>query len=306
MKKWIAGMLAVLLLLSGALAAAQESEGLTDAEIQESMKTREEEEPQTLSSGIGLVAELLQNEDVRGLLQIQDVKDLMNEGVVRILIWMLQNRSVTMKILKELGIGKEDRNCIGKIWDSAERIRDAKKSWLETEKGRELLVNLEILKNDPEISELLGSFSEMFTSEEIVTILKELGSAAQKAAAQEPPDDTAAQTAPELQINRTSFTGRLLVELLVALGRSEWAQKYLPMLLNNEALNRVLIILSEENELTMAISQEYNTLVSDPEIYDFAGRTLRAVTDLVREMVSKPEETVPGEETNTGSEEDAP
>ena len=130
MKKWIAGMLAILLRQSGTLAAAQESQGLTDAEIQESMKTREEEKPQTLSSSFRLVAQLLQNEDVRGLLQIQDVKDLMNEGAFKILLWMLQNRSVTMKILKELGVGKEDRKCIGKIWDSAERIWAAKNSWL--------------------------------------------------------------------------------------------------------------------------------------------------------------------------------
>ena len=305
MKKWVAGMLAVLLLLSGTLAAAQESEGLTDAEIQEAMITREEES-ETLSSSIRLMAELLQNEDVRSLLQIQDVKDLMNEGAFKVLIWMLQNRSVTMKILKELGVGKKDRDCIGKIWDSAERIRDTKKTWLKTEKGRELLTNLEILKNDPEVAEAANSFSEMINSDDAAAVIKAMGSTARKAASEELPANAVPQNAADLQTERASFTGSLLAELLRVLGNSEWAQKYLPMLLKNEALNRALVILSEDNELNGAIRQEYNTLANDPEIYDFAGRTLRTVADLFRQMGSKPDEPVPAEGTNTGSEEDVP
>ena len=160
MKRWIAGIMAAVLLAACTPAGAGEAPAGKSG---------------TLAENLGFLREMADNEDVRSLIQIQDVQDLMTEVVAQVVIWMVQNRPVTMDILAELGVGETDLRCIGRIWDSAERIRDAWQAYFETEDGRRLAAEMEAAQRDPEIQEALDNFLDMCTCEDISGISAAIG-----------------------------------------------------------------------------------------------------------------------------------
>ena len=174
MRKWIAGTLAALLLLTGGPAAAWEDTREENSGTAELLRT---------------AVKLLQDEDVRNLLRLQDVKALLGEGVFRTLAWMLRNRPVTMQILEELGAGEEELRCVGKIWDSAERIEGTVQAWLDRVENRQLKADLEAMKADPEFPELLNRIARALRPEGDPEQIPDRIIGILESTAQEGPDD---------------------------------------------------------------------------------------------------------------------
>ena len=103
MKKWLAVLLSVMILFSGSLCLAESTEPKENADIQETVVSVEGESLGTLSENIRFLKDLAQNKEVRELLGMEEVKTVTSEIIWRVLIWLYQNRPVTMKILAELG-----------------------------------------------------------------------------------------------------------------------------------------------------------------------------------------------------------
>ena len=118
MKRWLAALLAVALLFSGGTVLAENANSRDIVDIQESMSSREGETVGTLAENILFLMEALQKEEIRSLLKMEDVQDILSEVVYRVLAWLVENRPVTMKILAELGVVESDLRCIEKLWDS--------------------------------------------------------------------------------------------------------------------------------------------------------------------------------------------
>ena len=156
MKKWLAVLLSVMILFSGSLCLAESTEPKENADIQEAVVSVEGESLGTLSENIRFLKDLAQNEEVRELLGMEEVKTVTSEIIWRVLIWLYQNRPVTMKILAELGVKESDRRCIEKLWDSADRIGEALMNHSQTEDGRQLQAEAEAVKNDPDIYDANG------------------------------------------------------------------------------------------------------------------------------------------------------
>lgn len=123
MKRRLAAVLAGMVLFSCAAAPAEDI-GRDTVDIQESLVTREYTDA-TLEDHFLQLALLVQKDEVRNLLKIEDVSTIATEVVWKVLVWMWHNRPVTMKILVEFGVSEPDLRNVEKLWDSAERIIDA-------------------------------------------------------------------------------------------------------------------------------------------------------------------------------------
>lgn len=310
MKRWITGLLAAVLLLAGCTAAAEGGYGMTDAEIQESMETREGETLGTLSENLGLVRELFRDEEFVSLFRIEDVKEITNEVIVKVAEWMLENRPVTMKILKEFGVDDEDIDCVGKLWDSADRISEAQRAFNETDEGRKLQADIEALKTDPEIAESLENFMTMITSDELHSLISTIFDTLRSGGREQPATDQAAENTqadgPAAGLNGTTFTGGLVIALLDNLAKSEWARDSVPALAENKNLQNVLNDLAESTVLDEALRKELMTIADDPDITAFLERTVENVLLLLNEWTEFATDEAPEEENETISEEAAP
>ena len=290
MKRWIAAILAAILLLTGSLAAADGTGGLIDIETQEAPQPREGITVGTLIKDLRFLVEMTQNEDVRNLFQLQDVKDLMNEGVFRVLVWLAENRPVTMKILVELGVGESELHCIEIIWDSVERIESAWQRLTETEDGKQLLAELDAVRNDPEIQESVIRFWAVVTSDEVAGILDVFWNSVIEDGISKTSEGVWAKEALERQLDRTTFTGGLLIQLLEFTEESEWAQESIPELLNNENLWHLLVHLAEDNELYRVIREELRILSEDAEIKALLEQTIQELAALYQQMLNDPDQ----------------
>ena len=306
-KRLLAGFLAGLILFS--CAAASGEDGIRDTvEIQESLVSREDDTDATLEDHLLLMWNLMQEKEVRNLLQIEDVQVITSEVLAKVLIWMIRNRPVTMKILTEFGVAEEDRRCIGTIWDSAERIQAAINQYLETEDGKSLADEFTVLKDDPEFREALEQFMAMLSSDEVrslIASLTEPETSGTKAAHGAGPLE---QIALDRALDENSFLGSLILKLLNILDQNGWASETLPALLQNENLWRFLLHLAgSSTELNSLINEEYEKLTSDPDVMAFAERTLSAlaaVSERVRSLGSPVPD--PEESTDEAAKEAAP
>ena len=93
MRRWLAGLLAVIILLPVGAAWAENSGKDTG----------------TLAESIRFVSEIFQDEEVRSILSREDVQEICRELIVKTALWMIENRPVTMKILAEMGVSGEER-----------------------------------------------------------------------------------------------------------------------------------------------------------------------------------------------------
>ena len=292
---------AVLLFTCGFSAAEEPYTGKTNAEIQESMATREGETLGSLADNLIMLKNLFQDEDFRNLLQIEDVQVVMNEGILRVLVWLLENRQVTMEILEVFGISAEDRACIAKIWDSAERIIAAVDAYKESENGQLLAEYSAELKNDPEILEAVENFGKMVKSEDVNSILSMLLSVTGDLSA-DSLEMTEGSVTSEMVgdwLDKSSFAGKLFISLMHVLEHSDWAQESVPAMMKNENVQNVVHIVSEGTDLNEVLKNEIKTLMEDPEVNDFLHRVLNAVVDLLPLLSSggdQPAETQQPEE----------
>ena len=217
---------------------------------------------------------------------MEEVKTVTSEIIWRVLIWLYQNRPVTMKILAELGVKESDRRCIEKLWDSADRIGEALMNHSQTEDGRQLQAEAEAVKNDPELQESLVNFQALATSEDLTVILDTLSEAVKAETAEKKnPDGALTKEALNRNVDQSSFIGKLIIEALTVMDRSEWARKSVPKLLKNENLWRFLAHLSGGNsELDRVFREEFVLITNDPEINVFFKQTMLEARALYRAL----------------------
>ena len=291
MKRWIAGIMAAVLL------AACTPVGAGEAPAGKSG---------TLAENLGFLREMADNEDVRSLIQIQDVQDLMTEVVAQVVIWMVQNRPVTMDILAELGVGETDLRCIGRIWDSAERIRDAWQAYFETEDGRRLAAEMEAAQRDPEIQEALDNFLDMCTREDISGISAAIGETVREGIRDDMQEGLLTPETVGRRIDRSTLIGSLLLCLKELVKNSEWARSSVPKLAENENLWNLMGHLSELSWADDIMREEVSKLADDPEINDFVQRTAGELIDLIQGYRDSGKAPVPDGESSGAGEEETP
>lgn len=291
MKRWLAGLLTVILLMTLCAGMAEEKEGPSKADIQESMESIEGETVGTLAENLLFLRKMMEDEEIKNLFQIQDVKDLTSEVIWKTLVWLYQNRPVTMKIMAELGVGEGDRQCVEKIWDSAERISKASQEYALTEDGQRLKAELTAVKEDPEIQKSLENFFEMIDNEDVSAMLEAIQDVSREVNEEKLPEGELTQEALARQMDRTSFTGQLIFRLMGLIEQSEWARESLPALLKNEKLWTALTHLAQGDEADKVRREEISNLMTDPEMNDFFKRTTYEVISLMKMFRGAEEET---------------
>lgn len=289
MKRWLAAVLAGIVLFSGAASAENPGRGTVD--IQESVVSREGKTEGTLEDHIRLLGELLRTEEVRNLLKIEDVKTITSEVIANVLLWMVDHRPVTMKIFMEFGLGEADVRCIGKIWDSVDRMTAAIREFEASEEGKQLAADRDAFLSDPAFRKTMDNFLPLLTKESVDGVLGAVRDAAESwefPSEGDPPvrearpgDGPLAKEAMDRQVDSTSVLGSLLLSVLDSLDANEWTRNTLPDLLQNENLWRVLTDLTNNTgTLDRKILAELEILLDDPELAEFADRAFSAVFTL--------------------------
>ena len=304
MKRWLALILALLLLLPCGAGPAEE-EGPTNADLQETLASEGKVGAGTVAENLRFFADMLKDEQFMSLLRIDDVREISTEIVWKVLAWLYENRDVTMKILAELGVTEEDRRCVAKLWDSAERLSEAGKAYNESEAGKQLLEATHALLNDPDIQKSFENFMAMASSEDIALIINAIADIVQEGSESDRPEGQLSKEAVDRQLNRSSLIGILVYRLFDLLEDTEWFSSSVPKLVRNENLWRWLDLLTDSGSyINQALEKEFRLLADDPEMVDFANRTgqqllslLRIVNDLKKEADALPEEDANKEET---------
>lgn len=282
MKRLLAGWLAAMILLAGSVSLAENPDRKETADIEESMITVEGETLGTLSENILMISSLLQDEEVRALLKMEEVTEVTSEIIWRVLLWMYQNRPVTMKILTALDVNESDQQCISRIWDSSDRIIAAYNEYLETEDGKQLDTELKVLMSDQEFRKSLADFSHMLTSDELLLLLEALKDTV--TSDQEIPlDGPLTRQVKNQEAAKSSLSGRMTLRALYVLEQSEWARESLPNLMNNKNLQKYLLHLyNNKSGLDLLIQEELKLLLSDAQMMDFLKKTLSETLQLYK------------------------
>ena len=321
MKRWFAGILAVILLFSGGSAFAESSPAQGNAGLPEAA-AEDGEGTGTLKDNLRFLVDTFRNEEVQSLLRRKDIQDLFNEVIVKVLVWMIENRPVTMKILAEMGVSESECGLIGRIWDSADRITAAAEEYWETEDGKLLKQEFDAVLNDPDINEAFESMFRIFGSGEFVQLLQEIKEAADSDAPAaegtavpgdspetgtdgeedgepEPQEGLLMQQAKERQLDSTTFSGQVLMAAIRLLDQADLEMDFLGKLLTNENLWTLISHLARrESNAVLQAREEYKQLMNDPEIAAFFRRTadeLFAARDQIYDLIDGlSEEETPG------------
>ena len=296
MKRWIAAWLALMVLFSAGTALASGEPPKGTVEIQEALVSEEGAELGSLGENIGFLVKTLQNEEIRSLLSRDDVKEIFTEVILKVLIWMYENRPVTMKILAEAGVSEKECGFIEKIWDSAEHIRDAVNEYSQTEDMQRLVREAELLINDPDINAARDNLIRALTSEDASAILQ----ASADAVAAGTGDLTL--EAEERNVDTKSFIGSVLLRFMRILEESQWSSEYLPQLLKNEKLwNFAIHLANREISIAPVIQEEYEKLTGDPEMMAFFRQTALTLVN-AKDQVLALLENIGGEGTENTEE----
>lgn len=300
-KRWLAALLAGILVLSGG-AVFSEGTGSTardTADIQKSLVSRESSE-QTLEQHFLQLMELLQREEVQHLLTIEDFSTITTEVVAKVAVWLIENRPVTMKILEALGICAEDRHCVEKIWDSAERIDAAGQAYIQSEDGMKLRDEAKALTEDPDFQETMKEIADILSSEEMGNLVTGfldsalesgetlLSGAALLAGETLPLDDLLADVVRKNLEDHMSYSGKLLLELTEFLDDTEWAREPLRKLAANEKLRTLLAHLTRlDAGLDRVLEEELSMLAEDQDVKAFLERTVRSFYSAVKTFADR-------------------
>ena len=291
MRKWLAGCLALIFLISG-IPVFAENTGKDTVSIQESMVSVEGESVGSLAENFRFLADLLKNEEIRSLLKMEDVSTIFTEVVWKVLVWMYENRPVTMKILTELGVDERGQRCIAVIWDSADRIAHEVDVFKASEEGRQLQEESNALLADPDFQKTLIGILNLAKSEDLSNLLKAVWKAAESAGTEATDSDgvlTAEAMKRKLGLN--TYIGNTILNILKTLEESDWVRNSLPQLQANENLwNFLLHLASMDNSgLDGVIREEMEKLSQDPEISIFIQETLTGLSGLSQAMMEAPE-----------------
>ena len=225
MKQCLAGLLAGVMLFPGIAAVAEETD--STVKIQESLVSREETEDTSLRERLFQIAELMNTEEVRALLNIDDVKSILNDVVFKVLRWMIDHRPVTMKIFTELGIGEKDRQCIEKLWDSAERIENAAREYRNSEDRARLAEEFAALTEDPDIQDTVRFLQSIVSQENIDMVLQAIRNSMDTGTETGLGDGPLTREARKEELEQKSFAGFLLVLVLGRYGIGFQAEDFI-------------------------------------------------------------------------------
>ena len=270
-RRCLAGLLAGIMLFPGTSAVAEGTD--ETVKIQESLVSREEKEETSLRDHLLQIAELMNREEVRNLLSIDDVKSIVNDVLVKVLHWMIDNRPVTMKIFTELGIGEKDRECIAKLWDSAERIEKASQAYQTSEEGKQLHEEFAALMEDPDILDSLGFLQTLFSRENVDLVMQAVRNSINSGVDNSYGNGPLTREAREKELDQKSFVGFLLVLMLGVMEQSDQVQVLIPRLLENQHLWAFLAHVSEAGRnINPILQEEFKNLADDPDITGFFER----------------------------------
>ena len=277
MKRLLAGWLAMMFLFAAGISLAESSKDDETVNIEESLISGEGLDPGSMAQTLRMFEELLQDEDVKAILKNKDVNSVASEVLTRILIWMIQNKEVTMKILAEMGINETDRNSIEKIWDSLERINDSYKEYLETDDGKQLAAEYAAVKNDPDVIAAANDFKALSTSEDLNQLLQALNEAVEADKTNDEMENgELTQAVLDREVDDKTFVGALIIEIMQVLDRSPWAQKSLPKLATNENVLKFLEHLAKGSpEQDKLIRDELRLILGDREVNLFIQNILK-------------------------------
>ena len=286
MRKWMRKLTAVLLALilpAGTIcaAAAEAPAGRTDAEIQQSVVTLEGKEENSIRSLLIQLAQLMTREDIRSLMRIEDVHEISHEVIFKVVLWMVENREVTMKILMELGLSEDDLRAVNKIWDSGERVSESMRSYRESGPGKQLTETADAPDRDPKFRKSLEELVDLLSPETISGVLNTFLRLLDEGKAileEESAPGALSGEAEKQQLDRTTFTGKLVDELLRLGDLNESVSSVFAKLLENDLVWELLLLLTNESaELNDVLRQEFSSLGQDPDITAFLERIMEGM-----------------------------
>ena len=293
MRKWLAGCLALIFFISG-IPGFAENTGKDTVSIQESMVSVEGQTVGTLSENFRFLADLLKDEEIRSLLKMEDVKTIFTEVIWKVLVWMYENRPVTMKILTELGVGEKDRQCIASIWDSVERIARAADAFSASEEGKQLKAEADELLADPDFRSTFMGILDFVTSDDLTNLLEAVWEAAESADTVIADNDgRLTEEALKRELNRNTFIGNTILNILKSLEESDWFRVSLPKVQGNEKLWKFLLHAASMNSsLDDVIREEMTKLSGNPDISEFIWENLIGLSELQQSLMeaAEPEE----------------
>ena len=298
MKRILAGWLAVMLLFAAGITLAENPGEEDTVNIEESLVSGEGMDPGSMEQNLRMIQGLLKNEDIREILKNPEVKSVLSDVIVKILVWMVQNREVTMKILTEMGVSEPDRKSVEKIWDSLERINASNQEYLETDDGKQLAAEYTAVKSDPDIIEAVKDFRMLSSSEDLEHLLKALGEAvAADKSNDEMENGRLTQAVMNREIDDKTFVGNIILKILHVLDQNPWVQKSAPKLANNENLLKFLNHLAKGSpEQDKLIRTELQLILGDREVNLFIRKALREGHALFKAL-DNPSEPAPEPES---------
>ena len=314
MKRWIAWLLVPMLALSflpGAAALAEE--GVTDtAEIQESVVTREgERKEETLNDNLRLILNTFHSEEFQDLLKNPEVQDVLTEGGTAVGRWLLENRTVTMKILTELGVSERDRTVIDEIWDSADRLYTLELAYEQSEDGAQLAQELVTLKNNPAFIRFCQDYAKMLESEDLKAVLEGIQRTANEGSATE--NRELMDRFAEEGIDRDSPLGNLILSVLSFSELNKEANESLALLMKERDFWIVVVHIANNraNLEELPILEETRRLLNNPDVMAFlteTGQSFMKIVNILAEdrkeqqNAEQAEQTGGTAETNDGKE----
>ena len=280
-------LLAVILLWAPVSCLAGEAEEPAERDtsseavkIQESMVTDETGEKKTaLQENLSLIISLLNSEEFRELIKLEDARLLLRDVGVETGLWLWENRPVTMQILAELGLGENELGLVGRIWDSAEIIVLCVQNYLEnTEDGQRLKKEYEAVSQEGVFRQSVLDFFNLATSQDLQALLQ-LITEGLPAEDDWEPDPRLKEYAEAKGLNLEDPETRFALRIISVILESSWAQKSLPELMNDLdfwLLYTHLLQLYKQPELQPAIT-ELEKLVTDPEMSVYLAGSIESL-----------------------------
>lgn len=276
MKRACAFLLAMILFTVGTgifSSGAEYIGGNELVEIQQSLVSSENTESGGLGSNLIQLLVMVQNDDVRSLLTIQDFTDVMNEIVLRVLVWLYENRPVTMEIFAELGAESRDIRCIEKIWDSLERIVRARDEYNKTDEGTKLIQEVQDLAQDQEFNDNLMKLIDLGSFENVSKFFEDMLNGISRESSSGDGNEWIVQLATERKMKTDSFVGSLIIRAIALIFANPEANESMEKIISNEKLWILLAELAKDRgKLDNVLFDEIRTLLNDEEIMDFVQR----------------------------------
>ncbi len=301
-KRLISLLLALLMVLPG-IGALAEEEGKTNADIEETVITRDEDDT-ALTSNFELIRQVLTSEEFLDLMQQSDFRDIIEEIVPRLVLWLVTNRPVTMKILEKLDVPEKEREIIGTVWDSAEKIAKIEIDYWGSEEGTKLRESFDALMANEIFRKAAKGMAETMQSNDIQIILSILVQKLALNTLDEYVDEDLVREAKEQGFDGTDELLKAIGRLLLSVEKSEWARKYLPELLAQPEFRAFVqnLLEAHQGNALQEVSDELQNLLQKEEVINYLGKLTKGILELGMDLAktagngkpeTKTEETQP-------------